>query len=80
MLCSSSSSSFLSENGSESNSDRSGVILGVSEASFVAYDEDLKPLATQEVSSALEANIALEAEWELDFQRRFTGEVVVETW
>ena len=35
MLCSSSSSSFSSEDGSGSNSDRSSVILGHSEASFV---------------------------------------------
>ena len=80
MLCSSSSSSFLSEDSSESNSDRSSVILGDNEASFVPYDEDLEPLETQEVASALEANIALEAEWELEFQRRFIGEVDVETW
>ena len=80
MLCSSSSSSFSSEDSSESNSDRSSVILGDNEASFVPYDEDLEPLETQEVASALEANIALEAEWELEFQRRFIGEVDVETW
>ena len=35
MLCSSSSSSFSSDDGSESNSDRSSGILGDSEASFV---------------------------------------------
>ena len=35
MLCSSSSSSFSSEDGSGSNSDRSSVILGESEAGFV---------------------------------------------
>ena len=37
MLCSSSSSSFSSEDGSESNSDRSSVILGESEASLYGY-------------------------------------------
>ena len=52
MLCSWSSSSFSSEDGSESNSDWSSVILGDSEARFVPYDEDLEPLATQEEASA----------------------------
>ena len=79
MLCSSSSSSFSSEDGSEFNSDRSSMILGDSDASFVPYDEDLEPLATQE-AAAYEANMALEAERELVFQRRFTGEVDVGTW
>ena len=54
MLSSSSSSSFSSEDGSELSSDRSSVILEESEASFVPYDEDLEPLATQE--EACEAN------------------------
>ena len=48
MLCSSSSSSFSSEDSSEFNSDRSSVILGDSDASFVPYDKDLEPLPTQE--------------------------------
>ena len=73
MRCSSSSSSFSSEDGSELNSDRSSVI-------FVPYDEDLEPLATQEEAAAYEANMALEAERELEFQRRFTGEVDDGTW
>ncbi|XP_068733100.1 uncharacterized protein [Montipora capricornis] len=59
MLCSSSFSSFSSEDGSELNSDSSSVILGDSEASFVPYDEDLEPLATQEEAAAYEANMAL---------------------
>ena len=80
MLCSSSSSSFSSEDGSEFNSDRSSMILGDSDASLVSYDEDLEPLATQEEAAAYEANMALEAERELVFQRRFTGEVDVGTW
>ena len=80
MRCSSSSSSFSSEDGSELNSDRSSVILGDSEGSFVPYDEDLDPLATQEEAAAYEANMALEAERELESQRRFTGEVDVGTW
>ena len=80
MLCSSSSSSFSSEDASESNSDRSNVILGDSEASFVPYDEDLEPLAPQEEATVYEAKMALEAERELEFQRRFTGEVDVGTW
>ena len=80
MLCSSSSSSFSSEDGSELNSERSSVILGDSEASFVPYDEDLEPLATQEEAAPYEANMALEAEQELKFQRRFTGEEDVGTW
>ena len=73
MLCSSSSSSFSSEDGSESNSDRSSVILGDSEASFVFR-------AACNSEEPYEANIALEAERELKFQRRFTGEVDVGTW
>ena len=42
----------------------------------------LEPLATQEEAAAYEANMALEAERELEFefQRRFTGEVDVGTW
>ena len=80
MLCSSSSSSFSSVDGSELNSERSSVILGDSEASFVPYDEGLEPLATQEEAAAYEANMALEAEQELKFQRRFTGEEDVGTW
>ena len=58
-----------------SNSDRSSEILGDSEASFV-----FRALATQEEAAAYEANMALEAEQELEFQRRFTGEVDVGTW
>ena len=72
-MLSSSSSSFSSEDGSELNSDRSSVILGDSETSFVPYDEDLEPLATQEEAAAYEANMALEAERELEFQRRLTA-------
>lgn len=56
------------------------MTLGDSEGSFVPYDEDLDPLATQEEAAAYEANMALEAERELEFQRRFTGEVDVGTW
>ena len=52
MPCSSSSSSFSSEDGSESNSDWSSVILGDSDARFVPYDEDLELLATQEEAAA----------------------------
>ena len=40
----------------------------------------LEPLATQEEAAVYEANVALEAERELEFQRRFTGEVEVGTW
>ena len=40
----------------------------------------LEPLATQEEAAAYEANMALEAERELELQRRFTGEVDVGTW
>ena len=40
----------------------------------------LEPLATQEEAAAYEAKMALEAERELEFQRRFTGEVDVGTW
>ena len=40
------------------------MILGDSEASFVPYDKDLEPLATQEEAAAYEANMALEAERE----------------
>ena len=80
-MCSSSSSSFSSEDGSEFNSDRSSMSLGDSDASFVPYDGDLEPLATQEeAAAAYEANVALEVERELVFQRRFTGEVDVGTW
>ena len=64
---------FSSEDGSEFNSDRSSMILGGSDASFLPYDEDLEPLATQEEAAACEANMALEAERELEFQRRFYG-------
>ena len=35
----------------------------------------LEPLATQEEAAAYEANMALEAERELEFQRNFTGNV-----
>ena len=80
MLCSSSSLSFSSEDGLEFNSDGSSIILGDSDASFVPYDKDLEPLATQEETAAYEANMALEAEQELVFQRRFTGEVDMRTW
>ena len=73
MLCSSSSSSFSSDDGSESNSDRSSVILGDGEASFVFR-------AACNSEEPFEANMALEAERELEFQRRFTGEVDVGTW
>ena len=40
----------------------------------------LEPLATQEEAAAYEANMTLEAERELEFQRRFAGEVDVGTW
>ena len=40
----------------------------------------LEPLATQEEAAAYKANMALEAEPELEFQRRFTSEVDVGTW
>ena len=56
------------------------MILGDSDASFVPYDEDLEPLVTQEEAAAYEANMALEVERQLVFQRRFTGEVDVGTW
>ena len=80
MLCSSSSLSFSSEDGLEFNSDRSSIILGDSDASFVPYDKDLEPLATREETASYEANMALEAERELVFQRRLTGEVDIGTW
>ena len=56
------------------------MILGYSEVGFVSNDKDLEPLATQEEAAAFEANMAFEAEQELEFQRRFTGEVDVGTW
>ena len=40
----------------------------------------LEPLATQEEAAAYEANMAPEAERELEFQRPFTGKVDVGTW
>ena len=43
-------------------------------------DSYLEPHATQEEAAAYEANMALVAERELEFQRRFTGEVDVGTW
>ena len=76
MLCSSSSSSFSSEDGSGSNSDRSSVILGDSEPSFV-----FRAACNSRRSCRLRGkHMALEAERELEFQRRFTGEVDVGTW
>ena len=80
MLCCSSSSPFSSEDGAEFNLDRSSMTLGDSDASFVPYDEDLEPLTTQGEAATYEAIMALEAERELVFQRRFTGEVDVGTW
>ena len=56
------------------------MILGDSEASFVPHDEDLELLSTQEEAATYEANMALEAERELEFQRRFTGKVHIRTW
>ena len=40
----------------------------------------LEPLATQEEAAACKANMALEAQRELEFQRGFTGELEVGTW
>jgi len=37
-------------------------------------------LATHEEAAAYEANMALEAERELEFQRHFTGKVYIGTW
>ena len=66
MLCSSRSSSFSSEDGSELNSGKSSEILGDSGARFVPNDEPLESLATQEEAAAYEANMALEAKRKLE--------------
>ena len=80
MPSSSSSSSFSSDEDSELSSGSSSINLEDGEASFVPYDEDLEPLATAKEAAAYEANMALEEEQELEFQRRFTGEVDVGAW
>ena len=62
------------------NSDRSSAILAVSEASFASYNEELELHATQEEAAAYQANMVLEAEQELEFQRCFKGEEHIRTW
>ena len=61
MLSSSSFSSFSQENHSKLRFSERSCLLEDSEASFVPCDIDLEPLATQEVASAHEPKMALEA-------------------
>ena len=79
MLSPSSSSSISSEDQSGSSSDKNSEILDDGTA-FVPYDEELEPVATEEEAAAYNLSVANEEEWELVFQRRFTGELDVGTW
>ena len=47
---------------------------------FVPYDEELEPVATEEEAAAYERSVANDEEWELEPQRRVTGELDVGTW
>ena len=47
---------------------------------FVPYEEDLKPLATEEEAAEQDARMAEELEEELRYQARFDREVDLNTW
>ena len=49
-------------------------------SNFVPYEEDLKPLATEEEAAEQDARMAEELEEELCYQARFDREVDVNTW
>jgi len=62
----SNSSSIASEDGSELSSSANSSDIEDSGANFIAYDEDLEPVATLEEAMAYEENMALEEEQELN--------------
>ena len=49
-------------------------------SNLVPYEEDLKPLATEEEANEQDARMAEELEEELHYQARFDREVDVTTW
>ena len=49
-------------------------------SNFFPYEEDLKPLATEEEAAEQDARMAEELEEELHYQARFDREVDVNTW
>ena len=49
-------------------------------SNFIPYEEDLKPLATEEEATEQDAGMAEELEEELHYQARFDCEVDVNTW
>ena len=49
-------------------------------SNFIPYEEDLKPLATEEKANEQDARMAEELEEELHYQAKFDREVDVNTW
>ena len=49
-------------------------------SNFIPYEEDLKPLATEEEATEQDAGMAEELEEELHYQARFDCEGDVDTW
>ena len=73
--------SSFSSSSAESDSDNSSEgISDHAEQDFIPYDEDLEPVATQEESMAYEETVARQEEEALEYQRRFNGEIDVNTW
>lgn len=73
--------SSFSSSSAESDSDNSSKgISDHAEQDFIPYDEDLEPVATQEESMAYEETVARQEEEALEYQRRFNGEIDVNTW
>ena len=74
-----SSKSELSSS-SSSGSDTRSFNMEADLSNFVPYEEDLKPLATEEEAAKQDARMAEELEEELRYQARFDREVDVNTW
>ena len=76
MSCQSESSSS-----SSSGSDTEEVFnMEADLSTFVPYEEDLEPLATEEEAAEQDAGMAKQLEEELRYQARFDREVDVNTW
>jgi len=69
----SSSSSVSSEDGSELSSNANSSDIEDRGANFIAYDEDLEPVATLEKATSYEENVALEEEQELNLPAKYTS-------
>lgn len=77
---SSSLSSFSSSSAESDSATSSGGISDHADEDFIPYDEDLEPIATQEENMAYEETVAQQEEEALEYQRRFNGEIALNTW